>query len=170
MVPRTEQPLNKQASRNLQKCAVCLFRHGRGVVHHEAGSGSSDQALFRDAVARWVGTGGKQRTTSHSLYPGWKQPPMGYSVPGRGAGHGRISSPRENRWRGTGMRRGAKGHSQSGRWQACCQLLIFEVRVCYGNSHQIEPEGGRLLSLAVGREVTDTLRLTIDDAADLTCL
>ena len=141
-----------------------------GVVHHGAGSGSSDQTLFRDIVAHWVGTGGKQRAIPHSLHPGWEQPPMGYRVPGRGTGHGRISSARESRWRGTGISRGEKGHSQSGRWQACCQLLIFEVRVCYGNSHQIEPEGGRPLSLAVGREGTNTLRLTIDDATDLTCL
>lgn len=91
-----------------------------GVAHHGAGSGSSDQTLFRDVVACWVGTGGKQRATPHSLYSGWEQPPMGYRVPGRGTGRGRISSARENRWRGTGISRGEKGHSQSGRWQACC--------------------------------------------------
>ena len=57
-------------------------------------------------------------------------------------------------------------------WKVASLLLtlIFAVRVCYGNSHQIEPEGGRPVSLAVGREVTNTLRLTVDDATDLTCL
>lgn len=34
-----------------------------GVAHHGAGSGSSDQTLFRDVVACWVGTGGKQKAT-----------------------------------------------------------------------------------------------------------
>ena len=43
-----------------------LFRHGMGVVHHEAGSGSRDQTLFRDAGTRWVSTGGKQ---NHIPFP-----------------------------------------------------------------------------------------------------